>query len=331
MAHLSTIDLVGFWLGIFLTFCILSFLYKDNPLYKFAEHLFIGVSIGYIVTKQYYDTLSPKLVGRLADGQWTYLGGVLLSILLLVKLSKRWGWLGRFPIAFVVAFYAGLEINGVAQADLGAQIEYSMGSVVVDQVDINSAPASDLSLLPGLSPSVAKRVIERRSEQPFTDLDELMQLEGLSEMQRDDIRKARGDIAGLDAQATIGEPRAYAFGTVSKLLLLLGLLAGLVYFYFSVEQKGAVGRVSRVGVWVLMIGFGASFGYTVQGRISLAIGRALDIMGRDKDPRMAEQINGSAVAIVCIVIIVAGLVVWELRNKRLAATNGDAPADESEQ
>ena len=53
--------MVGYWLGIFLTFCILSFLYKDNPIYKLAEHLFVGVSIGYVVINEYYNTLRPKL------------------------------------------------------------------------------------------------------------------------------------------------------------------------------------------------------------------------------------------------------------------------------
>ena len=101
----------------------------------------------------------------------------------------------------------------------------------------------------------------------------------------------------------------------NQALLLLGLIAGLVYFYFSIEQKGAVGKVSRVGVWVLMIGFGASFGYTVQGRISLAIGRALDVLGRDKDPRIAEQISGGTVALISIGVIVLALLVWELRQK----------------
>lgn len=316
MAHLSTIDLVGFWLGIFLTICILSFLYKDNPIYKFAEHLFIGVSIGYIVTKQYYDTITPKLIDRLAAGEWFYLAGLLLSILLLLKLSRRWGWVGRFPIAFVVAFYAGLQINGVAQADLGAQIEFSMKSVLVEEVDINTASATQLSLLPGMTPAVAERVIERRQAQPFTSLDEIADIPNLSPLQRKDLQEARGSIAGLDAQASIGEPSTYVFGTLSMTLLLLGLVAGLVYFYFSVEQKGAVGKVSRVGVWVIMIGFGASFGYTVQGRIALAIGRALDVLGRDKDPRLAEQIGGGTVALISIAIVVVGLAVWERRNKK---------------
>ena len=56
---------VGIWVGALLTLCIFSFLYKDNPLYKFAEHLFVGVSIGYVVMQQYYNVLLPNLFERL--------------------------------------------------------------------------------------------------------------------------------------------------------------------------------------------------------------------------------------------------------------------------
>jgi hypothetical protein len=47
----------------------------------------------------------------------------------------------------------------------------------------------------------------------------------------------------------------------------------LTYFFFSREHEGWLGRVSKVGIVFLMVGFGASFGYTVMGRISLLIGR----------------------------------------------------------
>ena len=50
----------------------------------------------------------------------------------------------------------------------------------------------------------------------------------------------------------------------------------MIYFYFSVPHKGIVfGTGARVGIWVLMIALGASFGYTVMARISLLIGRML--------------------------------------------------------
>jgi len=54
-----------------------------------------------------------------------------------------------------------------------------------------------------------------------------------------------------------------------NIVLVLSVLSALVYFFFSIEHKGVVGRISQVGVWVLMITFGAAFGYTVMGRIAL--------------------------------------------------------------
>jgi hypothetical protein len=141
-------------------------------------------------------------------------------------------------------------------------------------------------------------------------------------MQRSDIVEARGGIVGLDGQAAVGGGERNWFGTASQLLMLLGLIASLVYFYFSMEHRGLVGKVSRFGVWILMIGFGASFGYTVQGRLSLAIGRALDVLGRDKDPLHAQQIHGAYVALASIVILVVGLLVWELARRRPTSGEG---------
>lgn len=57
--------------------------------------------------------------------------------------------------------------------------------------------------------------------------------------------------------------------TLRNLGVILSLLSCLTYFFFSFEHKGVVGRVARVGVWVLMIAFGASFAFTVMGRITL--------------------------------------------------------------
>jgi hypothetical protein len=65
---------------------------------------------------------------------------------------------------------------------------------------------------------------------------------------------------------------------ISNLLVVLGVLCGIIYFFFSKEHKGAFGVASRFGIWVLMITFGASFGYTVMGRISLLVGRLTFLM-----------------------------------------------------
>jgi hypothetical protein len=319
---LPFIDVLGFWIGVFLTFCILSYLYKDNPFYKFAEHLFVGVSIGYIVMKQYYDVIRPNLIDHLDFDSWAelrYLLPIVFIALLLVKaVSQRLSWVGRYPLAFVVALYAGLQINAYAGSDLAEQLKASTRPVDVEKVNVNEAPASDLATLPGMSPPVARKIVEYRESQgvTFRSLDELDDVPGLTPAQREDIQGARGSIAGLDAQATLSKGGINWFESISRILLLIGLCASLIYFYFSIEQKGAVGRISRVGVFVLMLGFGAAFGYTVQGRLALAVGRAMDVLDRDKSPQHQAQVNGPYVAIISIVIIVAGLVIWEIWSKR---------------
>ncbi len=57
------------------------------------------------------------------------------------------------------------------------------------------------------------------------------------------------------------------------LVVLIGVASVLVYFFFSVEHTGVVGGVSKVGIYFLMVAFGASFGYTIMARLSLLIGR----------------------------------------------------------
>jgi hypothetical protein len=341
---LPFVDVVGFWIGIFLTFCILSYLYKDNPFYKLAEHIFVGVSIGYVITQQYYNVIRPNLLDHLAPegARWYeifipsvyWIPLILVAFLFVRSASRRLAWLGRYPIAFVVALYAGIQINAVAESDLAQQIAISTRSVVVPKKDLNDprTTVEDMATLPGFSPPVALKVEEaREAGMRFTSLDDLARVPGLTDPQREDLAAGRGVIAGLDAQAAVGPGEQFWFGILSRILLLVGLLASLIYFYFSIEQKGAVRTIARFGVYVLMLGFGASFGYTVQGRLALAVGRAMDVLDIDKAPATAAQINGPIVCVVVIVLIIVGLVAWERwwlpRQARRAAIS-EPPPDE---
>ncbi len=56
-------------------------------------------------------------------------------------------------------------------------------------------------------------------------------------------------------------------------LIAVGVIATMIYFYFSHEHVGLLGVTAKLGIWFIMISFGAHFGYTVMGRVSLLIGR----------------------------------------------------------
>jgi len=69
------------------------------------------------------------------------------------------------------------------------------------------------------------------------------------------------------------QPLSFSWEGLTLVLVMVGVVSVLIYFFFSVEHTGAVGVVSKVGIWFLMVSFGASFGYTIMGRLSLLIGR----------------------------------------------------------
>ena len=64
----------------------------------------------------------------------------------------------------------------------------------------------------------------------------------------------------------------------NNFIILIGTITGLMYFYFSREHTGNFGKLSKLGIYFLMISFGASFGFAVMGRISLLIGRFVDLI-----------------------------------------------------
>ncbi len=128
-------EVVGVWIGAILTLGIFSFLYKDNPFYKFSEALFVGVSAGYWFVVIFWQYFLPKLVDNLAlayselvtngriDYHWIYLIGGFLGVLMLLRLFPKVGWLSRWSLAFVVGTTAGLQFTRYLQSNAIIQVK----------------------------------------------------------------------------------------------------------------------------------------------------------------------------------------------------------------
>ena len=96
---------------------------------------------------------------------------------------------------------------------------------------------------------------------------------------------------------------------INEIIILIGVISGLVYFFFSKEHTGIVGRVSRIGVYFLMIKFGASFGFAVMGRISLLIGRFEELIEYSKP----EYYYSTP---VILVLMIVALSFWSFKNSK---------------
>jgi len=96
----------------------------------------------------------------------------------------------------------------------------------------------------------------------------------------------------------------FTFAGLNTLLILVGVVSVLFYFFFSIEHTGVVHRVARIGIYFLMVSFGAAFGYTVMARMSLLIGRFDELIG------YASPDYGYA-TLVLLGLVIAGLLLWE--------------------
>jgi len=111
----------------FLTLCIFSFLYKDNPFYKFAEHLLVGISVGYFLVIALNTTLMPKLINPVfKQGEFVYIIPGILGLFMLVRFFPKYAWLSRISIALIIGAGAGVAIPATIQAKLFAQMQATM-------------------------------------------------------------------------------------------------------------------------------------------------------------------------------------------------------------
>lgn len=115
---------LGAWVATGLTLLIFSFLYKDNPLFKLAEHLYVGVSVGYTIVKA-YDTVLVHLVVKpiVEQGEISLLIPVAIGMLMLTRYVPKAAWMSRYAFAFIVGIGSGLAIPRTISSFVLKQIE----------------------------------------------------------------------------------------------------------------------------------------------------------------------------------------------------------------
>jgi len=125
-------DLLTGSISFLLTLMILSYLLGDNPAFRLAVYLFVGVAAGYAAAITWRQVLVPRLVSPLLAGNITerllaFLA-LALGILLLGKLSTRTSRLGNAPIAFLVGVGAAVAIGGAVTGTIFPQTQASINT-----------------------------------------------------------------------------------------------------------------------------------------------------------------------------------------------------------
>ena len=126
-----SVDLITGIVSFLLTLMILSYLIGDNPAFRVAVYIFIGVSAGYAAAVTWWQVLFPRVIVPLLNGGLTErvlaLVALILGILLLMKLSPRTARLGSLSVAYLVGVGAAVAVGGAVMGTLFPQVQASMG------------------------------------------------------------------------------------------------------------------------------------------------------------------------------------------------------------
>jgi hypothetical protein len=248
------------------TLAIFSFLYKDNPFYKFSEHLLIGISVGYGLGYIYHSAFIPYILTPLTHAKniGSFLMIIIPTFIGLLYFSfviPKYRWMIRFPIAFFLGIGNGIAIPIVMQTRVFMQLKDSY-----------------ILLRSSLSPLTFISIIVLTTAAGAFIVYILFFFEG------EHYQVYRIFLVVVVAVLFIWAIYKFQiknqtewFFVLSNYIIVIGILFGilsaLLYFFFSWRHTGIIGGISKLGRVFLMIGFGASFGLTVMGRVSLLIGR----------------------------------------------------------
>jgi len=223
-------DMFGLWIGAALTVWLFSFAFKDNALYKVAEHLFIGIAAAYNFVIA-IDGIFRTGIAPIQQGNISRVIALILGCFFFAKYFGKYSWIARFGPAFVIGVGLGISATTAPEGFVLAQVKSSF--------------------LPLWTP--------------------------------DPIQ------------------------ALTNILMTLIVLGGLTYFMFSFVPglRGAGKKTpashlydafSKIGIYGMMVGFGALFAATIVSRVAYLIGRLTDLIASPEASIVATILAIAAIA-----------------------------------
>lgn len=117
-----------------LTVMVLSRIFGDNPFFRTAQYIFVGVSLGLAFVVAYQEVLRPAVVAVARNPAGSagvlYLVPLVGGLLLLPRITQRQGfsWLANIPLALIFGVGAALAAGGAVAGTLIPQIGLAANS-----------------------------------------------------------------------------------------------------------------------------------------------------------------------------------------------------------
>jgi hypothetical protein len=145
LTTLNQADLIGMAVASMLTLFIFSYVAGDNPLFRLAVHLFIGVACGLAAASAWNNILYPQVILPLISGSLVErllaLLPLVFAVLLVWRVFRPEDALSRTPLAYLVGIGAAVSLGGAILGTLLPQVQ-AAGDSFAAQASAGLGPAS---------------------------------------------------------------------------------------------------------------------------------------------------------------------------------------------
>lgn len=100
------------WVAVISTLAVFSFLYKENPFSRWAEHTFVAMAVAHGVVITYDNYVKPTVAKDiLKDGKYYLLTAIAVGLLFYARYFRGGAWLTRCAIALTVGYWGGYMLG----------------------------------------------------------------------------------------------------------------------------------------------------------------------------------------------------------------------------
>ncbi|QOR33762.1 hypothetical protein IMX26_09630 [Clostridium sp. 'deep sea'] len=124
-------ETLGTWVAALGTLGLMSFAIKENPFYRFVEHVYVGIGAAHSVVLG-WESLKTTAITPIGNGDLKKIIPLVVGLMLYTRFIKGAMWMSRYPLAMLVGIGTGLTIKGT----IGAQI--------IDQVKATMVPLTSI-------------------------------------------------------------------------------------------------------------------------------------------------------------------------------------------
>lgn len=126
---------LGVWVAAAYMLMIYSYPFKENPLFKFAEHTMLGLGVAITTVMGIRNILDIAVGGLVTKGETIWIVPIILGVLLFTRFLRQVAWLSRWPLALLVGIGIGISLGSGIDANFITQIR----STITGVKDINQA------------------------------------------------------------------------------------------------------------------------------------------------------------------------------------------------